>query len=108
MQYEERPLENYSILHCNIPKKDIVQEYVDSAYVNEHHFAESFIDQEELNAFRTDPALVEVISALGSLANGEYSSLKIVEIPNHIDWYINVLDNGYENIHEAHRVWEAN
>lgn len=37
---------------------------------------------------RTDPALIQTIKDLGSEANGSFSELKIVEIPNGIGWSI--------------------
>lgn len=56
------------------------------------------------NAVRTDSDLIEVIEKLGKDSFGEHSELKIVEIPDDVEWDIHDYD-GSESIHEAHRVW---
>ena len=53
---------------------------------------------------RTDPKLIECIETLGKEANGCCADLKVVEIPDDIDWEIRNYD-GIESIHEVHRVW---
>jgi len=41
---------------------------------------------------------------LGAKANGHYSELKIVHVPDEVDWYISEYD-GLEQVHEKHRTW---
>ncbi len=54
---------------------------------------------------RTNPLLVKVVEELGDAANNEpYSKLKVVEIPDDVDYYIDEND-GMESIHEEHRIW---
>lgn len=53
---------------------------------------------------RTDPILIQVVEELGEEANSPYAELKIVEIPDDIDWEIDEYD-GRESISEAHRSW---
>lgn len=53
---------------------------------------------------RDDPDLVKVVQELGSEANGKFSKLKIVEIPDGVNWYIEEYD-GLEHIAEVHRTW---
>ena len=53
---------------------------------------------------RNDPALVEVVNELGEKADGAYSELKIVEIPDDVEWIIEEYD-GKEWIAEDHRRW---
>lgn len=53
---------------------------------------------------RTDPKLVECVETLGKLANGSCADLKVVEIPDNIEWYISDYD-GIETIEEKHRSW---
>ena len=53
---------------------------------------------------RTDPDLIRVVEELGEKANGECADLKIVKIPNGIDYEIDEYD-GLETIHEKHRSW---
>jgi len=53
---------------------------------------------------RTNPLLVKVVEELGKEANNKCSKLKIVEIPNGIEWEIDEYD-GVETIDEVHRSW---
>ena len=53
---------------------------------------------------RDDPALVLVVRRLGSNAGGEYATLKVVEIPSNVDWYVDEYD-GKEWVAEKHRTW---
>jgi len=53
---------------------------------------------------RNDPLLVQVVEELGDKANGWAAELRIVEIPDGIDWELEDYD-GIESIHELHRSW---
>ena len=53
---------------------------------------------------RDDPVLIQIVEELGDKANGHFAELKIVEIPNGVDWYIEEYD-GCEHIAERHRTW---
>jgi hypothetical protein len=53
---------------------------------------------------RSDPALVQVVEELGELASGRFAELKVVEIPDGVEWHIVEYD-GMEHIAEAHRTW---
>jgi hypothetical protein len=53
---------------------------------------------------RHDKALVQAVEELGNKANGDYAKLKIVEIPDDIEYEIDDYD-GMESIHEVHRSW---
>ena len=53
---------------------------------------------------RDDPQLVEVVEELRSRANGPHAHLKIVEIPDDVDYVIGDYD-GDEWISEVHREW---
>lgn len=53
---------------------------------------------------RDDPILIQVIEQLGDKANGMHASLKIVEIPEEIEWIIQEYD-GVEHVAEKHRTW---
>lgn len=53
---------------------------------------------------RTDQKLIECIETLGEKANGRCASLKVVDIPDDVNWIINEYD-GREAVEEVHRVW---
>lgn len=53
---------------------------------------------------RANPKLVEVVEKLGSTGSGVLGDLKVVEIPDDVEWEIEDYD-GIETIHEKHRVW---
>lgn len=55
-------------------------------------------------SFRCNSKLISVVEKLGAAANGQFTELRIVEIPDGIDWYIDDYD-GMESIHEQHRSW---
>lgn len=53
---------------------------------------------------RDDERLVECVEALGTDANGRFANLKVVEIPDEVEWEITDYD-GVETIEEVHRTW---
>lgn len=53
---------------------------------------------------RTDPDLIAVIEEMGEAANGDHSILKVIEIPDDVEWQIGEYD-GVEWIEEKHRRW---
>lgn len=55
-------------------------------------------------ADRSDPLLIQVVEELGAQASGSFARLKIVEIPDGVDWEIHEYD-GSETIREKHRSW---
>ena len=63
--------------------------------------ADNFFDRD---VPRNDPVLVEIIEKLGTAADGRYSELKIVDIPDDVDWIVEEYD-GMEYVAERHRVW---
>jgi hypothetical protein len=69
------------------------------------HSDATYINSYEFYNQRNDPDLIAVIEQLGEAANGHYASIKIVEIPDDIDWHIVEYD-GLEHVAEAHRTWQ--
>jgi len=60
---------------------------------------------EEVNDIaRDDEDLVNVVKVLGEEANGNSCHLKIVTIPDDVDWDIESYD-GIEWVAEVHRTW---
>ena len=54
---------------------------------------------------RTSDALIDCIMSLGTArASGHNSSLKVVDIPDNVDWMIENYD-GIEWVSEKHRTW---
>ena len=53
---------------------------------------------------RTHPLLIECVDTLGEKANGPCAELKIIEIPDGIDWEVEEYD-GLEHVAEKHQVW---
>jgi len=54
---------------------------------------------------RNDSVLVQVVEELGENACGEFAQLKVVEIPDGVDYEINEF-GGKEHIAEKHRTWD--
>jgi hypothetical protein len=48
--------------------------------------------------------LVQVVEELGSAADGWASSLKVIEIPDNVEWKVEEYD-GMEWVAEVHRTW---
>lgn len=53
---------------------------------------------------RHDPDLIAVVEELGEKANGSCSQLKVVEVPDGVDYEIEEYD-GNEWVSERHRTW---
>jgi len=58
----------------------------------------------EYDLERDDLELVQVVGELGIKANGPYSNLKIISIPNDVKYSIEEYD-GREHVAELHRKW---
>ena len=56
------------------------------------------------NEDRANPKLIECIEHLGSSADGSCAELKVVEIPDNVEWCIEEYD-GREWVSEKHRTW---
>ena len=62
-------------------------------------------DDLNMHAHRTVPRAIAVVESVGIKESaGDYSHLKIVEIPDGIDWYIDDCD-GLEEVHEQYEEW---
>jgi hypothetical protein len=64
-------------------------------------FTDDFYDR---HIPRDDAALVQLVHEMGDAANGACADLKIVEVPNDVDWEIEEYD-GVEWVAEKHRTW---
>lgn len=81
--------------------KDKYMKNLNHYYLDEKKDGNYFSDRD---IKRNDTVLVEVIEELGEKANNAYSELKIVEIPNDVEWIIEEYD-GKEWVSEDHRRW---
>jgi len=61
---------------------------------------------DEFGTDRDDPYLIQTIEELGLKCNTRYSEIRIVEIPDNVEWEIMEYD-GTEYIAEKHRQWHA-
>lgn len=53
---------------------------------------------------RDDPVLVQVVEEMGAKASGQHGDLRVVEIPDGVEWEIDEYD-GSEHVAEKHRTW---
>jgi len=61
-------------------------------------------DFESRDIERNDSVLIKVVEDLGSKSFGFAANLKIVEIPDDVNWEV-VQYDGLEHIAEKHRTW---
>lgn len=78
----------------------------DSDYYRKGHVGENghYLTYYQFGADRSDADLVDVVEQLGKDANGWASDLRIVEIPDEVEWYVEEYD-GMEHVAEVHRTW---
>lgn len=95
--------DKFSMQHNTDPKNDLFMHWAtvrvedggecpEEAYWNPRSIA------------RDDLALVQVVREMGADANTQFSNLKVVEIPDGIEWDIEEYD-GREWVAEKHEVW---
>jgi hypothetical protein len=53
---------------------------------------------------RDDPVLIQIVEDMGTKADGTFAALKVVEVPDDVNWYIEEYD-GREWVAERHRTW---
>jgi hypothetical protein len=65
----------------------------------------NFVGRENSSKIRSNPLVIRVVEELGIEANDEHSTLKVVEIPDNIEYIICEDDTGEEWIAEKQRTW---
>ena len=68
---------------------------------NERYSTQVFYERD---VDRGDPFLVQAIEELGESADGRFAKLKIVDVPDDVEWYVEEYD-GLEWVAEKHRTW---
>lgn len=79
----------------------------DSVYGTTNFYRDTVSEETFFNEYdleRNDPVLVQVVEELGEKANTRFSSLRVVDIPADVHWYIEEYD-GAEHVAEYHRTW---
>jgi len=94
--YKERATFDNPEIFVNYTTKPKKRDSSDK-WINDNYFS-------LYNIERTDPALIQVVSEMGNEANSRHSELKIVNVPDGVEWEIEEYD-GFESIHEKHRSW---
>jgi len=64
---------------------------------NDNYFSDRRIE-------RADPILIKVVEELGEAADGRCAKLKVLEIPDGVEWEIEEYD-GKEWVSEVHQTW---
>jgi len=93
----------YELYNPKKDKKPFVIHYSTKPLKNGDYQKDTYFSETEIR--RNDPILVQVVEKLGEKANGSCAALKIVEIPNNVEWEIEEYD-GFEHIAEKHKIWE--
>ena len=57
-----------------------------------------------IDGARTHPLIIRLVEELGDEANGFAASLKVIEVPDGVEWEISEYD-GNEHVAEKHRTW---
>jgi hypothetical protein len=76
------------------------------AALNEYKSRKNITDE---NFYHNDiprdcPVLIAMIEEQGTAVDGDFAELKIVEIPDDVNWFIHEYD-GLEHVAERHRTW---
>ena len=66
------------------------------------HLENTYVSTSGLD--RNDPDLVAVVKKMGKKAWGMFAKLKVVDIPDDVQWEIKEYD-GIEHVAEKHRTW---
>lgn len=82
---------------CYISLKDAGDTIHDFKKIKDSYFYDGDIA-------RDDHDLITVVEELSDDANGDFAELKIIEIPDDINWEISEYD-GMESVEEVHRSW---
>ena len=105
-RYTQEDLTNKIYIYANDDNTSLnfyfTKDFGNNVYISSEDFEKYnlFLDED----FRKDKTLIEVVEELGEKANSMYSNLKIVEIPDDLDYVIDGYD-GIETLHQKVQEW---
>lgn len=82
--------------------KYFTKNFGDTVNISDEDYKQYSLNLDE--GSREDTVLIEVLEELKEEANGKYSDLKIVEIPDDLDYVIDNYD-GIETLHQKVQEW---
>jgi len=92
----------YSYYLC--PEEEYLQIEEEDKNSSDPYSRSKHLDLAYYNFERTDPILIQVVEELGEASFGDYSELRVIEIPNGVPYAIEEYD-GNEHVAEEHRTW---
>lgn len=93
---------DWNAIHCQVTLEEAARKSWFMAYSKPVMENEFYISVNAIE--RTDADLVAVVEELGEKANGNCANLKVVEVPDGVEWEIEEYD-GNEHVAEKHRTW---
>ena len=87
--------------------KEAQEAYAEKKDIGLGRFVKSYESYEGFSTYdvaRDDPDLVSVVESMGAKADGRFAKLRVVEIPDEVNWSIHEYD-GSEWVAEVHRTW---
>ncbi|MFX4301926.1 hypothetical protein ACOJUR_06640 [Alicyclobacillus tolerans] len=78
--------------------------------MGEYRFIRTFFDTKDLDIWKklmTHPVLIELLETYGDQITHPMSTMKIIEVPNDIDWEIVPLQDQEIAIVDKQRIWSA-
>jgi hypothetical protein len=94
-----------------LERKGIEYEKGDSTFGGVNYYAKGHVGDDDyyLSHYehyepRNDADLIAVVEQFGEKANGWAADLKVVDIPDDVEWLVDEYD-GIEHIAEKHRTW---
>ena len=98
-EYEREDNLDNDTEYANCVIKDLGKVISETTLIENCYFRDYGYDE------RHNPFLIQVIKELGDKASGDGADLRIVEIPDDVDYQIEGQDSGFEYISEKHRTW---
>lgn len=99
----DKAMQRYCEIAC-IDYEIVTTNYGSTLFYKAGHANDNDFYIDEYQFDRDDKILVHVVEQLKEEANGIHANLKVVEIPDDVEWFIDEYD-GRECVREKHRVW---